>query len=194
MPLMEMPFETPITHASAYYRAGNDIENPRWTAKYSLQTNSVKRFYGRTAFAYKLMEGLEVTYRVGLDTYTENQAYQINKGGPQNILGTYRTVNGQSTIWNHDIFLAYNKDLNQDFNLNAVIGMQNRQDRFTQDGMESAQQVVFGFMNHSNFLTHSNVNSFTGGNLNREIKSVLYGYYGTHSARGSMKNAANCVK
>lgn len=177
--LMGMPFETPTTHASAYYRAGNDIENPRWTAKYSLSTNDVSRFFGRTAFQYKLMEGLDVTYRVGLDTYTENQSYRINKGGPQNILGTYRTVNGQSTIWNHDIFVSYSKDLNQDFNLNAVVGMQNRQDRYTQDGMESAQQVVFGFMNHSNFLTHSNVNSFTGLNLNTETKSVLYGYYGT---------------
>ncbi len=177
--LMGMPFETPTTHASAYYRAGNDIENPRWTAKYSLSTDDVSRFFGRTAFEYQVIEGLNVTYRVGLDTYTENQQYQIHKGGPQNINGLYRTATGVNTIWNHDLFASYNKDLNEDINLGLLLGMQHRLDRYTQEGMESAQQVVFGFMNHSNFLTHSNVNSFTGDNLNYEEKSVLTGYYGT---------------
>lgn len=177
--LMGLPFETPNTHMSAYYRAGNDLENPRWTAKYSSTTNDVTRFFGRTAFSYQILQGLDITYRVGLDTYTEYQQYKINKGGPQNINGLYRTVTGINTIWNHDIFVSYNKDINEDFNLNFVVGMQNRRDTYTQDGMESAQQVVFGFMNHSNFLTHSNVNSFTGGNLNYEEKVVLYGYYGT---------------
>lgn len=177
--LMGLPFETPNTKMSAYYRAGNDLENPRWTAKYSSATNDVKRFFGITAFTYNFLEGLNVTYRVGLDTYTEYQQYKINKGGPQNINGMYRTVTGQNNIWNHDFFVSYNKDLNETFNLNFVVGFQGRYDRYLQDGMESAQQVVFGFMNHSNFLTHNNINSFTGQNLNYEEKSILYGYYGT---------------
>ncbi len=177
--LMGMPFETPVTHQSAYYRGGNDIQNPRWTAKYTASTNDVKRFFGRTSFSYKIMEGLDITYRVGLDTYTEYQQYQVNKGGPQNINGLYRTVTGQNTIWNHDIFVSYNKDLSQDLNLNFVLGLNNRRDLYYQDGMESAQQVVFGFMNHSNFLTHSNINSFTGNNLNFQETTILYGYYGT---------------
>lgn len=177
--LMGLPFETPTTHMSAYYRAGNDLENPRWTAKYSRSVNDVSRFFGRTSFSYRIMEGLDITYRVGLDTYTEYQQYQINKGGPQNINGMYRTATGQNTIWNNDFFISYNKDLNEDLNLNATVGIQNRNDRYIQDGMESAQQVVFGFMNHSNFLTHSNINSFTGANLNFERKSILTGYYAT---------------
>lgn len=179
--LMGLPFETPQTHESAYYRAGNDIENPRWTAKYSLSTNEVKRFFGRTSFNYKLMEGLDITYRVGLDTYTELQAYQINKGGPQNIPGMYRTVTGQNTIWNHDVFLSFNKDLNEDFNLNFVVGWNNRRDEYIRDGMESTQQIVFGYMNHENFLTHSNINAFTGLNINYRENVVLYGVYGTAS-------------
>lgn len=177
--LMGLPYETPITHQSAFYRAGNDLENPRWTAAYSSVTDDTRRFFGRTMFTYKLMEGLDINYRVGLDTYTEYQQYKINKGGPQNINGLYRTVTGQNTIWNHDIFASYNKDLTEDFNLNMVVGMQSRQDSYQQDGMESAQQVVFGFMNHSNFLTHSNINSFTGNNLNYNTKTQLYGYYST---------------
>ena len=174
--LMGLPFETPVTHQSAYYRAGNDIQNPRWTAKYTLSTNDVKRFFGRTSFSYKLMEGLEITYRVGLDTYTEYQQYMVNKGGPQNINGLYRTVTAQNTIWNHDVFVSYNHSLNQDFSLNFVVGLNNRRDLYTQDGQESAQQVVFGFMNHSNFLTHSNVNSFVGSNMNFQETNIPVSY------------------
>lgn len=179
--LMGLPFETPTTHESAYYRGGNDIQNPRWTSKYTLSTNDVKRFFGRTSFGYKLMEGLDLTYRVGLDTYTELQGYAINKGGPQNINGMYRTVTGQNTIWNHDVFVSFNRDLSQDFNLNFVFGFNNRRDTYLQDGMESTEQVVFGFMNHSNFRVHANANSFTGNNLNYEETSILYGAYGTAS-------------
>ena len=179
--LMGLPFETPETHQSAYYRSDNAIQNPRWTAKYTQSTNDVKRFFGRTSFSYKLAEGLELTYRVGLDTYTEYQQYKVNKGGPQNINGLYRTVTGQNTIWNHDVFVSFNKNLNQDFNLNFVVGMNNRRDTYGQDGQESSQQIVFGFMNHSNFLTHSNDNSFTGRNLNFQETYILYGAYGTAS-------------
>ena len=177
--LTGLPFETPTTHQSAYYRAGNDIQNPRWTAKYTSQSNDVKRFFGRTLFNYKLMEGLELNYRVGLDTYTELQQYQVNKGGPQNINGIYRSSTGINTIWNHDVFVSFNKDLSQDFNLNFVVGFNNRRDNYTQDGIESTNQVVFGFMNHSNFLFHSNSNSFTGANLNFQETQILYGAYGT---------------
>ncbi len=179
--LMGLPFETPQTRQSAYYRAGNDIQNPRWTAKYNLSTNDTKRFFGRTSFNYKLAEGLDITYRVGLDTYTELQSYEINKGGPQNINGVYRTSTGQNTIWNHDVFMSFNKDLNQDFNLNFVVGFNNRRDDYIQDGIESSQQIVFGYMNHENFLTHSNASGISGLNLNFKESYVLYGAYGTAS-------------
>lgn len=179
--LMGMPFETPITHESAYYRGGNDIQNPRWTAKYTLSTNTVRRFFGRTSFNYKLAEGLEVTYRVGLDTYAERQAYQVNRGGPQNPFGILRTADGTNTIWNHDIFLSFNRQLNEQFNLNFVVGMNNRRDYYKQEGMESTQQLVFGLMNHTNFLQHANINSATGNNLNYLEESTLYGVYGTAS-------------
>jgi len=179
--LMGLPFETPLTHQSVYYRAGNDIQNPRWTQKYTLSVNDTRRFFGRTSFNYKLFEGIDITYRVGLDTYTELQDYRVNKGGPQNINGIYRSTEGQNTIWNHDIFTSFNRDLSETLNLNFVVGLNSRQDTYQQTGMESEQQIIFGYMNHENFLTHSNINSFTGFNLNYLQESTLYGLYGTAS-------------
>ncbi len=72
--LMGLPFEDPVTHASVYYRAGNDIQNPLWTAKYSRQSDDSRRFFGKTSLTYNLLNNLSVMYRLGLDTYSESQS------------------------------------------------------------------------------------------------------------------------
>ena len=46
--IMGLPYESPIDHSSVYYRTGNDIQNPRWTAAYSKNTDNVTRIFGKT--------------------------------------------------------------------------------------------------------------------------------------------------
>ena len=102
--IMGLPFETPGDHRSVYYRSGNDIQNPRWTAKYCQNTDKVDRIYGKTSFTYDLTDHLSAVYRVGLDTYNETQEYIVPKGGRQNstyINGLYRTTDISNTIWDH---------------------------------------------------------------------------------------------
>jgi TonB-linked SusC/RagA family outer membrane protein len=175
--LMGWPFEGPVTHQSVYYRSGNDIQNPRWTAKYTKSTDDVKRVYGRTQLDYKLTDKLVLTYRVGLDFYRENQQYIVNKGGPQLLNGMYRTTYATNTIWNHDFIVSYDHSFSDNLSLKAIVGGNIRQDQFSQDGMESTQQVVFGYINHSNFSAHSPINSFTGRNLQNKTNQYVEGIY-----------------
>ncbi|MBS1488982.1 MAG: SusC/RagA family TonB-linked outer membrane protein [Bacteroidetes bacterium] len=161
--LMGLPYENPVTHGSVYYRTGNDIQNPRWTAAYSRNTDNVRRIFGRTQFTFDITDDINVMYRVGLDTYSELQEYQVNKGGVQNssfVQGLYRTVNITNRIWNHDILLNYRKAINDKFSVQGVLGGNIRQDDYNQNGIESYQQIVFGFMNHNNFSQHSTTMSF----------------------------------
>ncbi|MDW8330328.1 MAG: SusC/RagA family TonB-linked outer membrane protein [Cyclobacteriaceae bacterium] len=177
--LMGLPFEAPNDHRSVYYRAGNDIQNPRWTAKYSRQTDQVTRFYGQTSFTYSITDDLSVMYRLGLDTYDEFQEYWSNRGGVQGVIsqqGVYRTVNANNTIWNHDFIVTFNKNLNSDLSLNLVTGGQIRQDIYEQDGMESQNQVVFGLINHNNFLNHASV-TFDGVPLQFKEENIRQGIY-----------------
>jgi TonB-linked SusC/RagA family outer membrane protein len=175
--LMGMPFESPLDHRSVYYRSGNDIQNPRWTAQYTSQTDNVKRLYGRTQLTYDLAKDLNVSYRVGLDTYTEDQAYLVNKGGPVDLIGRYRTTTGISTLWNHDIIFNYKHQFGQDISLNATLGGNIRQDLYSQDGQESSGQVIFGFANHANFTSHSPTNTFTGQKLQYQRTTYYEGIY-----------------
>jgi TonB-linked SusC/RagA family outer membrane protein len=177
--LMGLPFEAPNDHRSVYYRSGNDIQNPRWTAKYSRQTDKVSRFYGQSSFTYSITDDFNFMYRIGLDTYSEFQEYWSNKGGVQGVIsqqGVYRTVSANNTIWNHDFIATYNKNLAENISLNVTAGGQIRQDLYAQDGIESQNQVVFGLINHNNFINHAAV-TFDGEQLQYEEENIRQGLY-----------------
>ncbi|QOI96357.1 MAG: SusC/RagA family TonB-linked outer membrane protein [Flammeovirgaceae bacterium] len=178
--LMGLPFEAPADHRSVYYRSGNDIQNPRWTTKYSRQTDEVSRFYGQTSFTYNITDEFSVLYRVGLDTYNEYQQYWSNKGGVQGVIsqqGVYQSVSGKNTIWNHDFIANYNTKLSEVLSLGIVAGAQIRQDTYEQDGMESQNQVVFGLINHNNFINHAST-TFQGFQIQYQEENIRQGIYG----------------
>jgi hypothetical protein len=164
-----------------YYRSGNDIQHPLWTIENTRSQNNSRRVFGKTSVTYDIIENLNVTYRVGLDTYTENQEFLQNAGGVADdniVAGLYRTINILSTIWNHDVIFGYNRDLNEDFDLSALVGANARQDEFSRDGVESQDQIVFGFVNHGNFRSQASNNSFTGGTIDFLSQNNLMGVYG----------------
>ncbi|WP_421805336.1 hypothetical protein [Flagellimonas sp.] len=68
-----MPFEQPEDGSSIYYRNGNDIINPRWTAKNVTYNNLTNRFNFNTSLNYEINENLGLTWRTGLDFYNETQ-------------------------------------------------------------------------------------------------------------------------
>jgi len=176
--LMGLPFEDPLTHASVYYRAGNDIQNPRWTAKYARTSDNSRRFFGKTSMTYNFLDNLSVMYRLGLDTYSETQTYEVNKGSVEVPNGVYRTTDITSTIWNHDVIVNYSKDVTDKLGLTLVAGANAKTEEYRQDGLESTNQLVFGFMRHSNFTTHASTNGFSNGNIQREEQKNTMGLYG----------------
>src|SRR5258708_31060113 len=67
--LMNWPWENPTDHTSVYYRNTKGITNPRWILENARQTNVTNRFNSSTSLNYKLTNWLNVTYRLGYDTY-----------------------------------------------------------------------------------------------------------------------------
>ncbi len=179
--LNNLPFVAPADGRPVYYRSGNDITNPNWTANFSRQTDDVVRFYGKTSIIYDIAEWLNVQYRVGLDTYSERLEWFINKGSNTTAAvtpGVFRTNDIVNTIWNQDLIFTINKRINQDIGLQANLGINDRRDRFERRGIESVNQLVFGFIEHSNFTDFSPINSFSGidiQNLTEERLQAIYG-------------------
>ena len=174
--LMGLPYELPSTHASIYYRNGNDIQNPRWTLYNSFTGDKVNRVYGQLSLKYEILKGLNLSYRVGYDNYSEYNYYQQNKGGIFQNLGIMRSSNGINNIWDHTIFANYNKRLSNDFDLNVDAGVNSRRYSYDQTGLTSTQQLVYGIFNHANFVSHV-TGSEDGGGLNYTQQTLSIGAF-----------------
>ncbi len=169
-----------------YYRSGNDILNPRWTAENAENLNLTNRFYGQIATRYQLSDFVGLNYQIGLDNYTENQEYKINRIGVNNAdyaavnNGYYRTTFNKSLIWNHNAFADLDfGEIASGLTLDGTLGVNFREDNFDADGLESTNQIVFGFFEHANFTNHNAINSLSGQDIQFRQQERLLGLYGT---------------
>ena len=176
--LTGLPFQA-ADGRSVYYRSGNDIQNPRWTVANAKTTQATDRIFGNSSVTYNLKENMALTYRFGLDTYTEFNTSGQNRGGVDgNVLGFYRTIQARNSIYDHSVIFNYSTDLTDDLDLNLIIGGQARRDLYQQEGAESTQQLAFGILEHFNFVNHTTVNGFSGANIAFRSEENRLGIYG----------------
>lgn len=174
--LNNLEWENPLDHTSIYYRGGNDIQHPYWTLNNTKDTEKLNRFFGTFTFDYSLTDWLTLTYRYGLDTYSQRNRYAVNKGGGQIPNGLLETRERINTIHDHNASLSINKDLNEDWNLDAVLGTNLRADSYNFTGTYSTQQFVFGLQDHGNYIEHSNDSYNEDESLIGAYMSATLGY------------------
>lgn len=184
MDLMGWPYQNPVTGASVYYRNNNSITNPRWLLDNAAQTNKASRLFGNVAASFQINSWAKVMYRLGMDTYGEKQSYHINRGAvgfPADLSafarGLYRTTNGTNTIFDHSLILGGSRNLSDDLDLSVNIGANGRRDDYDQTGIESSDQVVFGLLEHRNFISNSNRDLRTNP-LSFKETSIILGLFG----------------
>ena len=191
--LMGWPYQNPVTGTPIYYRNGGDITNPRWLLDNSRQGSYVNRFMSSMSATYSLIDWLKLSYRLGIDSYNEDQEYYVNRGAsgfpntPVDLTsfatGLYRTTAGKNTIYDHSIILSGGKNITTDIDFTANVGVNGRQDTYEQSGLESTNQVVFGLLEHRNFISNNdrdirgnNLNYFERRNLLGAFADVTFGY------------------
>ncbi len=176
--LFGLPFQA-LDGRSVYYRSGNDIQNPRWTVANAKVTQNTDRVFGNFNLSYGLTDWLNLTYRLGLDTYTEFNSYGQNRGGVDgDVTGIFRTITARNTVWDHSLIFNADKNLSEDLNLKVILGATARRDLYQQDGVESTGQLVFGILEHFNFVNSATVGSFfSGTNLAFQSEVNTLGVY-----------------
>jgi TonB-linked SusC/RagA family outer membrane protein len=177
------PFQT-SDFRSVYFRPGNDIPNTNWMARYIRETELVNRFTISNSVVYDFNQHLNLTYRVGLDTYNQGQTREFNKGITPSYevinRGIYQTQSLTNTIWNHDLIMSYNKSITSDIGFSGIVGLNARNDKSIRDGSYSEGQVVFGLFNAANFSTPSTRSvAFDGRVFQRVTEQQRYGVYTT---------------
>ena len=124
-------------YAPGYYYTPYNATNPYYILKNYLDQTTTDKLWGKFQADYNIFDFLKFTYRVGLD-YTNNK----QRNGIPNMSALWRgTPNwednsdiGQQTGWvytsdnryteiNQDFMLNFSKPINQDFNLNALLGL-----------------------------------------------------------------------
>jgi TonB-linked SusC/RagA family outer membrane protein len=174
--LMNLPYQNPATGASVYYRAGDDITNVRWTVENSRVQQITNRSYGSLQLRYELMKNLNLTYKIGFDSYSEQQDYKHNKGAAEFPLGFYRTVNGSRNIWDNTLVGGYNTNITDNWTFNVDAGVNVYKNSYTQRGQFSSQQLVFNLFDHSNFIAQGKTNE-GGGDMDFKVEEMLLGAF-----------------
>ncbi len=152
--LMGLPFENPIDGSSVYYRNGNDIINPRWTAKNVTYRQLTNRINWTAQLTYQINDNLSASWRTGLDFYNERNINSSNKGGvefTQAIFGFLDTYDNNNTIWDHFFSINGSYDISEKLGLTFTAGANARSDFFDQQGVASTGQIVFGVKRHFNY-------------------------------------------
>jgi TonB-linked SusC/RagA family outer membrane protein len=176
--LFGMPFESPIDNSAIYYRSGNDIVNPRWTLKNALDTESVRRFFGRSSLSFKANDWLKLGYRATLDSYTQTQVRKINKGGDQVPGGQMITSNRLNTIWSHLISADINTDITDEISMSSQLGLTSSRETRDFSFMSSSEQFIYGLLRHGNFEEHDTGSSTFESNILGAYFSTTFDYNG----------------
>ncbi len=179
--LIGLEYENPLDKSSIYYRNGNDIQNPIWTTKNAFAGQKINRIYGQANAQYDITKNLFVLYRFGYDNYSDFNFLSQNKGGvvggTDYQLGVHRTVNGYNNIMNHELLLSWKTTFNENWRMNVEAGAQNYKRTYEQTGMRSTQQLVYGLLNHNNFLIQQRT-SEDGSAMDYKFATQSLGIFG----------------
>ena len=152
--LFGLAFERPDDRSSIYYRGGNDIQHPLWTLNNVTDNEVLRRIFGNITLQYPVTDWLNLSYRFGLDTYNQQQDFQQNKGGRQNPDGLFNTSTRLNTITDQVLTLSANKDINADWNIDGILGLNLRRETRNSNFIRSTQQFIYGLFTHNNFITN----------------------------------------
>ncbi len=123
-----LPFENPVDGSNIFYRA---LDNPLWIAKYNLYTSDVNRVYGNLTASYDITSWLNVLLKGGINTYSEARRNVIRKGGIQVPNGTIYTEDLTNTEQDYNLIVTFNKDLNENLSLRALVGFNANQREYS---------------------------------------------------------------
>lgn len=164
-----LPFQNPIDGSSVYYRQNNSIQHPLWTVANAQNRQVTNRVFGNAALTYDINDNLNLTYRFGLDVYSENNTNSQNRGGISgdvaNQSGIYQTWNNTNTINDHNIILSGQYELSEKVGFSFNAGATTRREVFDQNGVASSGQQVFGVLRHFNFALQDEIQFFQQRNI-----------------------------
>jgi TonB-linked SusC/RagA family outer membrane protein len=154
--ITDFPYQNPLTGESVYYR--NDT-NPLWTLNNSGVNDKRTRVFGTFNANYAFNDIFNLTYRAGYDSDHLNTFDYSNKGGvgttiDDAFINGYLNLDSRKRVTvDQTIILGYNKNLTDDINLEAQVGVNSKLTNSERTSSDSQGQLVYNFLRPSNYST-----------------------------------------
>ncbi len=116
------PWKDPINGEKTWF--SNFVPDPRWIAYEEAETSIVDRIIGNFNFNYTITDWLKLSYRIGVDTYSDKKDLlrPISSPNTTNQAGDFYEIRIASRDFTSNIMLSGNIDLNDDLNLGYLAG------------------------------------------------------------------------
>ncbi len=133
----------------------NYFENPYFSLYENTFGQNRDRVIGNVTFNYKPVDWLDFTFRAGTDTYSDRrtQKFAVGSDAPYSQGGFYNDQYNVSETTT-DFIATLNRDLNEDFNLNVLVGHNMRIRNMENLFLEGRNLIAPGIYNASNALNY----------------------------------------
>ncbi|NND23510.1 MAG: TonB-dependent receptor, partial [Acidimicrobiia bacterium] len=154
----------------------NFFDNPYWVRNNFLQEDTRNRVFGNANLSYDLTDNLTISSQFGTDLFQ----FSIIEGIPLNSVdgSRYSETERKFQETNMEVRLSYNKDITEDFSLNANIGA-NRMRQFTKrlTSETNGGIVVDRFWNIANSQEAINSDTYEANKgINSVFGTASFGY------------------
>jgi TonB-linked SusC/RagA family outer membrane protein len=148
------PSENPINGNNVFYRA---LDNPIWTAKYNLYNSTVNRAYGNMTFGYDIQDWLNVTFKGGVNTYSEARRSITRAGGASIPAGQIFLQDLNNLEMDYNLIFTVTKDINEDISFRGIFGGNANERQYSTNADQGTDFIVPGLYTLRNTATQVNL-------------------------------------
>lgn len=169
--LQGRPYVDPLTGVNQFF-AG--VENPYFSVNLNPTTSSLTRFINVANLGYDVAPWMTVTYRAGLDTYTDRRKQLFAIGSTRQPTGQILDQSFYRSEFNSDLIVTLKKDnvITEGLNATLLLGQNINQRRFQSITSQADNLILPGFNNAQAATVFSN-----GTGETSSLRRIL-GYYG----------------
>lgn len=153
------------------YRGGSIYDNPYFTVNKNFTTDEVNRVIGYTQLSYDAAPWLNVTYRLGIDTYGDDRIFRNDVNSSSVPVGQVINMTIRSKDINSDFLITFKKQFSEKFDFNATVGHNYYNKDIHINRIDGQGLASPGFFN---------IASATSVNVSEGVtRRELYGLFGT---------------
>src|SRR5690606_39069993 len=100
------PYQNPVDNGSEFMVGRGTANNPYWSVENSGVISEVDRYVASMDFGYDIFDWLNVSYRVGINSFSMLQNEFQRPNGTGSVVGAFSELNARNTEINSDLLFT----------------------------------------------------------------------------------------